>query len=58
MILQALASYYHSKEDELPPEGFEQKEIPFLIEIDREGRFISLQDTRTLAGKRLLARKS
>ncbi len=57
MILQALVKYYDSKRDELPSEGFEQKEIPFLIVIDREGKFISLQDTRTSAGKRLIARK-
>lgn len=57
MILQALAKYYDRKKDELPSEGFEHKEIPFLIVIEREGKFVSLQDTRTLAGKRLIARK-
>jgi CRISPR-associated protein Csd1 len=57
MILQALAKYYHSKGDELPLEGFEQKEIPFLIIINQEGKFINLQDTRTHFGKRLIARK-
>ncbi len=57
MILQALANYYHRKGDELPPEGFEQKEIPFLIIINKEGEFINLQDTRTPSGKKLIARK-
>lgn len=57
MILQALATYYHRKGDELPSEGFEQKEIPFLIIINQEGEFINLQDTRTPFGKRLKARK-
>lgn len=57
MILQALASYYHRKEEELPPEGFEQKEIPFLITINQEGEFLNLQDTRTPSGKKLIARK-
>lgn len=57
MILQALAAYYSRKEDELPPEGFEQKEIPFLITINQKGEFINLQDTRTALGKKLIARK-
>lgn len=57
MILQALTSYYHRKEEELPTEGFEQKEIPFLIIINQKGEFINLQDTRTPFGKRLIARK-
>lgn len=57
MILQALANYYHRKGDELPPEGFEYKEIPFLIVINQEGEFINLQDTRSPSGKRLIARK-
>nr|MBC8548375.1 type I-C CRISPR-associated protein Cas8c/Csd1 [Candidatus Brocadiales bacterium] len=57
MILQALSTYYHRKEDELPPEGFEQKEIPFLIIINQDGEFVNLQDTRSPSGKRLIARK-
>ena len=57
MILQALSMYYHRKEEELPPEGFEQKEIPFLIVINREGEFVNLHDTRTPSGKKLIARK-
>jgi len=57
VILQALTSYYYRKEDELPSEGFEQKEIPFLIIINQDGEFINLQDTRTPFGKRLIARK-
>jgi CRISPR-associated protein Csd1 len=46
MILQALTEYYHRKQDQLAPIGFEEKEIPFLIIIDREGRFVQLADTR------------
>ena len=41
----------------MPPEGFDQKEIPFLIVLDLEGRFVDLQDTRTPFGKKMLARK-
>jgi len=57
MILQALHSLYMRKQDELPPEGFELKEIPFLIVINTTGDFIALQDTRTKVGKKLIARK-
>lgn len=45
MILQALYEYYQRCEN-LAPQGFEQKEIPFLIVIDTEGHFIRLEDTR------------
>lgn len=57
MILQALHRYYLRKQDEMPPDGFDQKEIPFLIVLDLEGRFVDLQDTRTPFGKKMLARK-
>lgn len=50
MILQALKEYYDRKamdlDSEIAPEGFEKKEIPFLIVVDREGKFLNLEDTR------------
>lgn len=56
MILQALAGYYQRMAREggsnVAPEGFEKKEIPFLIEIDRIGNFIDLRDTRDGEGKK------
>lgn len=61
MILQALSTYYERLAGEggadIAPEGFAQKEIPFLIVINKDGKFISLQDTRTPSGKKLIARK-
>lgn len=55
MILQALNEYYRRKSandaDALAPEGFENKEIPFIIVIDRAGGFVDLQDTREPDGK-------
>lgn len=57
MILQALYGYYVRKQDELPHEGFGEKEIPFLLVIDVNGDFVDLQDTRTPSGKKLIARK-
>ncbi len=55
MILQALKVYYDRKvadsESDIAPEGFERKPIPFLIVIDRNGKFINLEDTREKIGK-------
>ncbi len=57
MILHALHALYYRKQDEMPPQGFEFKELPFLIVINGEGRFVSLQDTRTKVGRKLIGRK-
>ena len=61
MILQALNTYYERLSTEggtdIASEGFAHKEIPFLIVISKEGKFIALQDTRTPSGKKLVARK-
>ncbi|MCB0639240.1 MAG: type I-C CRISPR-associated protein Cas8c/Csd1, partial [Lewinella sp.] len=43
MILQALNDYYDRKEKDLPPFGFEEKAIPFIIVIDESGKFINLE---------------
>jgi len=55
MILQALYDYYQRKaadpESRIAPQGFEWKEIPFIIVIDEDGKFIDLQDTRSVEGK-------
>ncbi|HMV42912.1 MAG TPA: type I-C CRISPR-associated protein Cas8c/Csd1 [Leptospiraceae bacterium] len=42
MILKELVRYYERKleEGEISREGFEVKEIPYLIEIDKDGNFI------------------
>ena len=56
MIIQRLYQYYQRLLDD--PEsgvacfGFERKEIPFLIEIDRNGSFLGFIDTRTGDGKK------
>lgn len=56
MILQALAGYYRRMAEEgsrdVAPEGFEKKEIPFLIVIDKAGNFVDLSDTRDGSGKK------
>lgn len=60
MILQALYDYYQRKAafdvDSVAPEGFEYKEIPFVIVIDKQGKFVDLQDTREPDGKKLRAK--
>jgi len=43
MILQALNDYYERKAHALPPFGFEEREIPFIIVIDEAGNFINLE---------------
>ena len=62
MILQALTDYYRRKCDDpdpaqrLPAFGLEQKEIPFILEINAEGELLQLRDTRELQGKKKVAR--
>lgn len=60
MILQALYDYYQRKaadpDSNIAPRGFEWKEIPFIIVIDKEGNFINLEDTRSGEGKQKRAK--
>jgi CRISPR-associated protein Csd1 len=60
MILQELVRYYERKANDpgtaLAPEGFEQKEIPFVIVIDASGQFVQIEDTRSGDGKQRRAR--
>ncbi|UOP05527.1 type I-C CRISPR-associated protein Cas8c/Csd1 [Conchiformibius kuhniae] len=59
MILHALAQYYQRKAaagGDVAPEGFEQKEIPFVIVLNKQGCFIQLEDTRELQGKKKIGR--
>jgi CRISPR-associated protein Csd1 len=55
MILNALCDYYERKPD-LPRLGFETKAIPFVIEINAAGQLVQIEDTRTLEGKKKIAR--
>jgi CRISPR-associated protein Csd1 len=60
MILQELARYYERKtndpETALAPEGFEKKEIPFVLVIDKNGGLVQIEDTRSGDGKKKRAR--
>ncbi len=60
MILHALVDYYNRlKSDEIsdiPRFGFEKKEIPFIIILDKNGDFVSIRDTRIKNGEKMLAR--
>lgn len=59
MILQALATYYErmaAAGDDVASEGFQKKEIPFLIVLNRNGEFADLQDTRYSEGKKKIGR--
>jgi CRISPR-associated protein Csd1 len=61
MILQALYDYYQRKsadtESGIAPPGFEVKEIPFLLVIDKEGRLLNIEDTREGEGRQIRAKK-
>jgi len=63
MILQALYDYYLRKADDpdpkrrLPRFGFEDKEIPFVIELTVEGKPLGITDTRQPDGKRKVAQR-
>ncbi len=64
MILQALADYYWRKVADpdpacrLPAYGLEEKEIPFVIQIDSEGRWVApIRDTRRKEGKKLIGQR-
>lgn len=63
MILQALNDYYlrcqraPDPKDRLPAFGLEEKEIPFVIEIDAGGMLVNLIDTRTTEGKKKIGQR-
>ena len=60
MILQALKDYYDRKaadpESGIAPLGWEWKEIPYLVVVAEDGRFIRLEDTQVVSGKRKRAK--
>lgn len=61
MILQALYEYYQRKaadpESRIAPEGWEWKEISFLVVIDKNGRLQGIEDTREMISNKKRARK-
>lgn len=63
MILQALNDYYDRKQaspdpkDRLPAFGLEEKEIPFIIELDKQGKLVNIADTRSYEGKKPVAQR-
>lgn len=62
MILQSLCDYYQRKAVDpdpsrrLSPFGFEDKEIPFIIELKRDGEVLGVSDTRIMEGKKKRSR--
>lgn len=64
MILQALNDYYLRKAADpdpaqrLPAFGLEEKEIPFIVEIDAAGRWLPpIRDTRRQEGKKRVGQR-
>jgi CRISPR-associated protein Csd1 len=60
MILQALKEYYDRKaadsDSDIAPEGWERKEIPFIVVINQSGSFVRIEDTREGDGKKKRAK--
>lgn len=60
MILQALNDYYERKaadpEGGIAPEGFEYKEIPFVLVLGDKGELVNIEDTRQTINKKVRAR--
>lgn len=52
MILQSLYDYYQRKHSDLPAVGLERKELPFLLIVQPDGRFLHIEDTREWEGKK------
>lgn len=63
MILLALNDYYRRKQadpdpaNRLPAFGLEEKEIPFVIEIDAAGQLVNLADTRSGEGRKKIGQR-
>jgi CRISPR-associated protein Csd1 len=59
MILQGLHGYYRRLMDEnrAVAQGFQEKEIPFVIVLDAGGKFVDLEDTRSGEGRNRRARR-
>lgn len=63
MILQALNTYYWRKQadpnpkNRLPAFGLEEKEIPFVLEIDAQGHLVNVADTRSGDGKKKVGQR-
>jgi CRISPR-associated protein Csd1 len=53
MILQRLSALYDRllEEGAVEPPGWQRKEITFVVVLDRDGRFVDLEDTRGLDAK-------
>ena len=60
MILQALKEYYDRKaadpDSGIAPLGWERKEIPFLIVLNKDGSLLRVEDTQELVNKKKRAR--
>lgn len=59
MILQALKTYYDrtaANSQDIATEGFQVQEIPFLIILNRDGKFVDISDTRFGEGKKKVGR--
>ncbi|MEW5757078.1 MAG: type I-C CRISPR-associated protein Cas8c/Csd1 [Pseudomonadota bacterium] len=52
MILQALNDYYERKKDDLPPEGWVNKGVDFIVVVNANGDYVELHCLQEQTGKR------
>lgn len=61
MILQALYEYYQREAADpgshIAPQGWEWKEIPYVIIVNKKGHFVAVEDTREGDAKKKRARR-
>lgn len=61
MIIKALCDYYDRKaalpDSGIAPPGWEWKEIPFVVVIDHDGKFVQIDDLREGEGKKKRGKK-
>ncbi len=58
MILQALCEYYDRKiqKGEMAPDGFIEKKLDFVVYLEKDGSYKSIEDLREPQGKRLVGK--
>ncbi len=56
MILQALNQYYERKSDVLPPDGWINKGVDYVVLIDTDGKFADLHCLQEQVGKKAVSK--
>lgn len=57
MILEALYRYYERMAEDLPPAGYGEERIDFVLDIDSQGRLVGISDLREQQNGQLRGRR-